>query len=180
MTAEVTPHHLLLTEDLVASYDPIFKVNPPLRIGDGRRGAARRRWPTAPSTASRPTMRRTRSRTRSASGARPRWGCVGLETALAVVQQAMVDTGLLDWAGVADRLAHQPARIGRLTSHGHPVEVGAPANLMLYDPAASWTVEPAGFVSRSRNTPYAGTTLPGRVVATFLRGRPTVLDGKLQ
>jgi dihydroorotase len=92
----------------------------------------------------------------------------------------MVDTGLLDWAGVAERMSTRPARIGRLAEHGQPVEVGAPANLTLYDPAAPWVVDPAELASRSRNTPFAGTTLPGRVIATFLRGRPTVLDGKPQ
>jgi dihydroorotase len=91
----------------------------------------------------------------------------------------MVDTGLLDWAGVADRMSSAPARIGRLGDHGRPIEDGAPANLVLYDPAATRVIEPADTASLSRNTPYAGRALPGRVVATFLRGRATVLDGKL-
>jgi dihydroorotase len=103
----------------------------------------------------------------------------GLETALRVVQQAMVDTGLLDWPGVADRMSVRPARIGRLTGHGAPLAVGGPANLTLYDPAApAEAVRPDG-ASKSRNTPFAGMLLPGRVVATFLHGTPTVLDGKL-
>jgi dihydroorotase len=103
----------------------------------------------------------------------------GLETALRVVHQAMVDTGLLDWRGVADRMSVRPARIGRLAGHGIPLAVGAPANLTLYDPAApAEAVVPAG-ASKSRNTPFAGMELPGRVVATFLRGVPTVLEGKL-
>jgi len=83
-----------------------------------------------------------------------------------------------DWAGVADRMSTRPAAIGRLGSHGHPIAVGSPANLVLIDADASWTVVPAELASRSRNTPYAGLTLPGRVVATFLRGRATVLEGK--
>ena len=91
----------------------------------------------------------------------------------------MVETGLLDWAGVADRMSFRPARIGRLTGHGRPLEAGEFANLVLVDPAARVTVEPTRLASKSRNTPYAGLTLPGRVVATFLRGRPTVLDGSL-
>jgi dihydroorotase len=90
----------------------------------------------------------------------------------------MVDTGLLDWAGVAERLSHAPARIGRLDGHGRPLAEGEPANVVLYDPAFSRTVDAADLASLSRNTPYAGMTLPGRVMATFLRGRPTVLDGK--
>jgi dihydroorotase len=103
----------------------------------------------------------------------------GLETALRVVQRAMVDTGLLDWAGVADRMSVRPARIGRLTGHGVPLAPGAPGHLTLYDPAAPATVVTPDGASKSRNTPVAGLELPGRVVATFLRGVPTVLDGKL-
>jgi dihydroorotase len=106
-------------------------------------------------------------------------GMIGLETALSVVQHTMVDTGLLDWAGVADRMSARPAAIGRLAGHGRPVASGEPANLVLVDPAYRGAVNPAGFASRSRNTPYAGRELPGRVVATFLRGRATVIDGKL-
>jgi dihydroorotase len=102
----------------------------------------------------------------------------GLETALSVVAAAMVETGRLDWSGVADRMSVRPARIGRLSAQGQPLLPGAPANLVLVDPAARWTVDPAASVSRSRNTPFAGRDLPGRIVATFLRGRPTVLDGK--
>jgi dihydroorotase len=91
----------------------------------------------------------------------------------------MVETGLLDWRGVADRLSVRPAAIGRLPGHGRPLSPGEPANLVLLDPAARWTVDANLLASRSRNTPYAGLELPGRVTATFLPGRPTVLDGKL-
>ena len=105
---------------------------------------------------------------------------LGLQTALSVVQATMVDTGLLDWAGVAERMATSPARIGRLPGHGRPLAEGEPANLVLYDPSQSRVVDPAEMVSLSRNTPYAGRELPGRVLATFLRGNATVLDGKLQ
>ena len=89
---------------------------------------------------------------------------LGLETALSVAVLAMRETGLLDWRGLADRMSAAPARIGGLTP--------------LVDPAARWTPDPAASASRSRNTPYAGRELPARVVATFLRGEPTVLDGK--
>jgi dihydroorotase len=102
----------------------------------------------------------------------------GLETALSVVAAAMVETGLLDWAGVADRMSVRPAAIGRLSGQGHALVAGGPANLVLVDPSARWTVDPALSASRGRNTPFAGRDLPARVVATFLRGRPTVLDGK--
>ena len=105
---------------------------------------------------------------------------LGLETALSIVQEALVDNGLLDWAGVAERMSYAPARIGRVGDHGQPIEEGAPANVVLYDPSVRRDVEASQSASLSRNTPYAGMELPGRVVATFLRGRPTVLDGKLQ
>jgi dihydroorotase len=105
-------------------------------------------------------------------------GMLGLETALSVVQEAMVETGLLDWAGVADRMSVRPAAIGLLDGQGRSLEVGAPANLVLVDPAARRTIDPFALASRSRNTPFAGRELPGAVVATFLRGKPTVLDGK--
>jgi dihydroorotase len=111
------------------------------------------------------------------------FGMLGLETALSVVQAAMVDTGLLDWAGVAERLSGAPARIGRCDTgdhaQGRPLAQGEPANLVLVDPSASGPVDARELASLSRNTPYDGRSLPGRVVATFLRGRPTVLDGKL-
>jgi dihydroorotase len=105
-------------------------------------------------------------------------GMTGLETALRAVQEAMVETGLLGWAEVADRMSARPAAIGRLPGHGQPLAAGSPANLTLYDPHPREPVDPAALASRSRNTPFAGMVLPGRVVATFLRGQPTVLDGK--
>jgi dihydroorotase len=86
---------------------------------------------------------------------------------------------LLDWSGVADRMSVAPARIGGLSEHGRPVAVGEPANLVVVDPTIRWTVSPAALVSKSRNTPYAGRTLPGRVVATVLRGRLTSRDGTI-
>lgn len=106
-------------------------------------------------------------------------GMVGLETALSVVQETMVDTGLLDWAGVADRMSFKPAKIGQATGHGRPVSAGEPANLTLVDAAYRGQVDPAGFASRSRNTPYEGRELPGRVTHTWLRGKATLVDGKL-
>ena len=104
----------------------------------------------------------------------------GLETALRVVQLAMVDTGLLDWAGVADRMSVRPARIGRVHGHGQPLTAGAPGTITLYDPVAPpEAVDPASHASKSRNSPFAGMSLPGRVAATFLRGTATVIDGKV-
>ena len=177
VTAEVTPHHLLLTEELVASYDPVFKVNPPLRSAERRRRAARRRSPTAPSTPSRTDHAPHPVEDKDCEWGAAAIGMLGLETALGVVAEAMVETGLLDWAGVADRMSVRPARIGRLEGHGRPLAVGEPANLVLVDPARPTTVDAHALQSRSHNTPYAGRTLPVSVVATFLRGRATVLDG---
>jgi dihydroorotase len=178
VTAEVTPHHLLLTDELVAGYDPVYKVNPPLRtaadvaalrdaLADGTIDCV------ATDHAPHPLEYKE---TEWAAAA---FGMTGLETALRAVQEAMVETGLLDWAGVADRMSARPAAIGRLSGHGQPLAPGSAASLTLYDPEPREAVDPDSHASRSRNTPFAGRVLPGRVVATFLRGRPTVLDGKL-
>ncbi|MFE7586837.1 dihydroorotase [Streptomyces gardneri] len=178
VTAEVTPHHLLLTDELVRSYNPVYKVNPPLRtekdvlalreaLADGTIDIV------ATDHAPHP------HEDKDCEWAAAAMGMVGLETALSVVQQTMVETGLLDWAGVADRMSFAPARIGRATGHGRPVSAGEPANLTLVDPAYRGVVDPADFASRSRNTPYEGRELPGRVTHTILRGRATVVDGKL-
>ena len=105
---------------------------------------------------------------------------LGLETALPIVIKTMVETGKLDWNAVAERCSRTPARIAGLTEHGHDPAEGVAANLTLVDPAGVWTVSPGDLTGPSRNTPYAGLELPGRVVATFFNGTPTVLDGKLQ
>ncbi|MGQ0466742.1 MAG: dihydroorotase [Sporichthyaceae bacterium] len=178
VTAEVTPHHLVLTEELVRSYDPIYKVNPPLRtqadvealregLADGTIDCV------ATDHAPHP------DEDKDCEWAAAAMGMLGLETALPIVQQTMVDTGLLDWTGVADRMSTRPARIGRVDGHGRGLVVDAPANVVLYDPAAPWTVDRDALASRSRNTPYRERTVPGSVIATFLRGKATVLDGKL-
>ncbi len=178
VTAEACPHHLLLTDELAASYDPIYKVNPPLRsaadVAALRAGLADGTIDIV-ATDHAPHPHEDKDCEWQAAA----FGMLGLETALSIVQQTMVDSGLIDWAGVAERLSYAPARIGRLADHGRPIAVGEPANIVLYDAAASRVVEASEMSSLSRNTPYAGRELPGRVVATFLRGKPTVLDGKL-
>jgi len=179
VTAEVTPHHLLLTDELATTYDPVYKVNPPLRTSEdvtALREALADGTIDAVATDHAPHSHEDKDCEWAAAA----MGMLGLETALSVVQEAMVETGLLDWAGVADRMSTRPARIGSLEDHGTALEVGAVANIVLVDPAARRVVDPFALASRSRNTPFAGRTLPGAVVATFLRGRPTVLDGKLQ
>ena len=172
ITAEVTPHHLLLTDALAATYDPIYKVNPPLRTAADveavRAGLADGTIDAVATDHAPHTVEDKESEWAAAA-----FGMLGLETALSVVQHSMVDPGLLDWAAVADRMSVRPARIGRLAGHGRPLHVGEPANLVLYDPSVSSVVRPQDSASLSRNTPYAGMTLPGRVVATFLRGRAT-------
>jgi dihydroorotase len=178
VTAEVTPHHLLLTDDLAESYDPVYKVNPPLRtqadVAALRQGLADGTIDCVATDHAPHPLEDKETEWETAA-----FGMTGLETALRVVQHAMVDTGLLDWAGVADRMSARPTQIGRLSGHGHPLQPGLPANLALYDPRPRDRVDPADHASKSRNSPFAGLELPGRVVATFLRGEPTVLDGKL-
>jgi dihydroorotase len=178
VTAEVTPHHLLLTCDLLEHYDPAFKVNPPLRTDDDvaalRAGLADGTI-DAVATDHAPHA----SHDKDHAFAEAAFGMLGLETAVGVVAASMVATGLLDWAGVADRMSLRPARIGRIANQGRPIAQGEPAHLTLVDPAGEWTVDPHRLASLSRNTPFAGRTLPARVVATFYGGRPTVLDGEL-
>lgn len=178
VTAEVTPHHLLLTDELVRSYNPVYKVNPPLRT---ERDVMALREALADGTIDIVATDHAPHphEDKDCEWAAAAMGMVGLETALSVVQHTMVDTGLLTWEGVADRMSHKPARIGRAEGHGRPVSAGEPANLTLLDPAYRGTVDPAGFASRSGNTPYEGRELPGRVTHTFLRGRATLMDGKL-
>jgi dihydroorotase len=169
----VTPHHLLLTDEKAVSYDPVFKVNPPLRTATDV-GALRDALVAgvidivatdhAPHTVE----------DKECEWAYARPGMLGLETALSIVLSVVGP----DWALIADRMSRTPARIAGLAEHGRDPAVGVPANLTLVDPSARWTVDPGDSASRSRNTPYAGLTLPGRIVATFLRGEPTVLDGK--
>ncbi len=183
VTAEVTPHHLLLTEELATSYDPVYKVNPPLRTATDvaalRAGLADGTIDCVATDHAPHPMEDKETEWQVAA-----FGMTGLETALRVVHAAMVETGQLDWAGVADRMSARPAAIGGLDGggaplQGRPLAAGSPANLVLYDPSARGVIDPAQHASRSRNTPFTGMTLPGQVHATFLRGVATVLDGKL-
>jgi dihydroorotase len=175
VTAEVTPHHLLLTDERVNGYDPVFKVNPPLRTGEdvaALRQALVEGVIDVVATDHAPHA--VQDKECEWGYARP--GMLGLETALSIVVEVLLNE--LGWDGIAERMSRAPARIAGLPDHGHRFAKGGPANLTLVDPAARWTVEPWALASRSRNTPYAGMELPAKVVATFLRGEPTVLDGK--
>lgn len=175
VTAEVTPHHLLLTDERARGYDPVYKVNPPLRTQsdvDALRAALADGTIDAVATDHAPHA--LQDKECEWGYAKP--GMLGLETALSIVVTTMLDA--LGWDGIAERMSRAPARIAGLSAHGHTPVKGTAANLTLVDPQARWTVDPASLASRSRNTPYAGMELTGRVVATFLNGVPTVLDGK--
>ncbi len=178
VTAEATPHHLMLTTDLLAGYDPIFKVNPPLRPSEdveALRMALSDGTIDVVATDHAPHARHDKEHTFVNAA----FGVMGLETALSVISTVMVGSGLLDWAGVAQVMSVRPARIAGLSGHGRPMAVGEPANLTLVDPSATVTVDRDASMSLSRNNPWHGRTLTGTVYATILRGRPTVLKGAL-
>jgi len=176
VTAEACPHHFTLTDELLGTFDAVYKVNPPLRtpadiaalkvgLADGTIDAiATDHAPHPPETKEQPLDQ-----------APP--GMLGLQTALSL---ALGELGL-DLPAVIRLLSTNPARIARLDDrHGGPVEVGRPANLVVFDPSATWTVVPAQLASKSRNTPYAGRTMTGVVRHTILRGAPVVVDGVAQ
>jgi len=178
VTAEVTPHHLLLTTDLLTGYDPTYKVNPPLRPVDdveALRQALADGTIDAVATDHAPHARHDKEHAFVDAA----FGMLGLETALAVVNTVMVQPGLLGWADVARVMSTNPARIAGLAEHGRELAVGEPANLTLIDPQAAVTVDRDASASLSRNNPWHGRTLTGAVHATYLRGVPTVMEGKL-
>ncbi|MDF2555497.1 MAG: dihydroorotase, partial [Microbacterium sp.] len=178
VTAEVTPHHLLLTDELVRGYDARFKVNPPLRRDEDvravREGLADGTIDiVATDHAPHPHEAKACEWQAAANG------MVGLESALRVVQHAVVDTGLLDWADVARVMSRTPATIGRLAGHGRPIAVGEPAHLTLHDPAGGGVFGTDDLHGLSVNSPYLGRELPGSTRWTFFGGRPTLRDGAL-
>lgn len=178
VTAEVTPHHLILTDELARGYDPVYKVNPPLRT---QADVDALREGLADGTID---IVATDHAPHSVEDKECEWdyaafGMVGLQTALSVVIETMVKPGRLSWAEVAERMSAAPAAIGRMINQGRPIAEGEPANLVLVDPDATWTVDPAGLAGKSGNTPYATMTLPGVVRWTVLYGEPTVADGEL-
>ena len=178
VTAEVTPHHLLLTDTKACGYDPVFKVNPPLRTSaDVELLRAALADGTIDIVATDHAPHALQDKECEWDQAKP--GMLGLQTALSVVIRTMVQPGLLDWRGVARVMSENPARIGGLAEHGRPLGVGEPANLALVDPDATWTVDGERLASKSTNTPFQGMQLPGLVRWTFLRGRPTVADAAL-
>ncbi|HOA87149.1 MAG: dihydroorotase [Microbacteriaceae bacterium] len=178
VTAEVTPHHLLLTDELVRGYDARYKVNPPLRREEDvlavRAGLADGTIDiVATDHAPHPAEAKSCEWQAAANG------MVGLESAVHIVQRVMVDEGLLSWADVARVMSRTPARIGGLATHGTPISAGAPAEITLYDPSGSRVFGTADLHGRSHNSPYLGTSLPGRVVTTMHDGYLTLDDGVL-
>ncbi|GAA1804296.1 dihydroorotase [Nesterenkonia flava] len=178
VTAEVTPHHLLLTDELVRSYDPVYKVNPPLRTAEDvealREGLADGTIDVIGTDhAPHPTQAKECEWVHAAMG------MTGLETALPVVQHAMVETGLISWRRFAEVTSERPAQIYGHAHHGRPLAAQEPANLILVDPHAARRVDPEQHATKGRNSPFRGLELPGQVRATFLSGHPVVLDGEL-
>lgn len=172
ITAEVTPHHLLLGVEEVASYDTTFKVNPPLRSAEhieALRAALADGTIDVVGTDHAPHARQDKDH--AFVDASP--GMLGLEQALAVVIETMVKPGRLDWAGVAERMSITPARIGRITGQGSGLGIGDHANFVLVDPDRRATVDKAASASIARNNPYHGRDLPDPVELTMFRGRIT-------
>lgn len=179
VTAEVTPHHLLLTEESVRSYNPVFKVNPPLRTQQDvlalRKGLAEGVIDSV-GTDHAPHS----SEHKDCEWDQAAFGMLGLQTAFSVLMMTMIETKLLSWRGLADRMSVAPAQIAGLTNQGQEIKVGSAANLVLVDPKAHWTVTKDLIASKSFNTPYEGMVLPGVIRHTIFNGKITVKDGMIQ
>ena len=178
VTAEVTPHHLALGTDLLTGYDPVFKVNPPLRPDEDRAAilaALVDGVVDAVATDHAPHARHDKEHAFEAAA----FGMLGLETAFAVVHDLMVRSGQMTMSDLVRRMSIDPARIAGLTEHGRSIAVGNPANLVVIDPERAVTVDAAVSHSLSRNNPWHGMSFTGAVHATILRGRITALDGKV-
>jgi dihydroorotase len=177
VTAEVAPHHFTLTDAECASFDPRFKVHPPLRteadVAAIRAGLADG---TIDAIATNHAPHTPESKERPFEEAPP--GMLGLETALALTLTELVEPGILPLAAALAVLSWRPAAIAGLQSQGGPIAPGRPANLVVIDPTVKWEVDPNRLASRARNTPYAGRKLTGRVRHTIFRGEPVVVDGE--
>ncbi len=179
ITAEVTPHHLLLDDDRLSSYDGVNRVNPPLReASDAHALRQALADGVIDCVATDHAPHAAHEKCVEFSAARP--GMLGLQTALSVVVETMVRPGLLNWRAVAKVMSENPARIAGLPDQGRPLAIGEPANLTVIDPDSSWTVDGTELASRSANTPYEAMTLPATVTATLLRGKITARDGKVE
>lgn len=172
LTAEVTPHHLLMTDDKLRTYDGLFRVNPPLR--EQRDTQALRQAlldGTIDCVATDHAPHGSEDKCVEFENARP--GMLGLESSLAVIAKLFVETGLADWRFIARVMSERPAEITRLPGHGRPLEVGEPANLTIVDPQHHWVSDSAQLASKSQNNPYAGEEFGARVTHTILRGSVT-------
>jgi dihydroorotase len=179
VSAEVTPHHLLLDHSRIAGYDPVFKVNPPLRAeSDVEALRAALAAGVIDCVATDHAPHAPHDKDCEWAAARP--GMLGLQTALSVVVETMVHGGALDWRGVARVMSERPAELAGLPDQGRPLEPGEPATLVLVDPDASWTVRGAELASIAGNTPFEGMKLPARVVTTIRRGRITAHEGEVR
>jgi dihydroorotase len=177
VTAEVAPHHLMLTTNEVLSYDPTYKVNPPLRPNEhveAVREALADGTIDAVATDHAPHARHDKEH----AFAEAAFGMLGLETALAVVIETMINTGLLSWPELAKRMSIMPAHIAQLADQGQSLIEGQPANVVIIDPAARAVVNRDESASLSRNNPWHGRELPDPVVATIWAGRVTYQKGQ--
>ncbi|MCX6471168.1 MAG: dihydroorotase [Corynebacteriales bacterium] len=179
ITAEVTPHHLLLDDSRLQTYDAVNKVNPPLRESSDC-AALRQALVDGVIDCVATDHAPHAEQDKCCEFAQARPGMLGLQTALSVIAATVVGTDGLDWRGVARVLSERPAQIVGLPDQGRPIAVGEPANLTVVDPDAEWTVSRSALASLSANTPFDTMTLPARVVATVLRGRVTALDGQVR
>ena len=181
VTAEVTPHHLLLTDSLAETYNPIYKVNPPLRTNEdvqALRAALADGTIDIVATDHAPHPRESKECEWSEAAN----GMLGLENALSVIQESMIENGLSNWKTIAERMSYAPARIGRVdasSGHGQITKVGVPANVILIDTKIRRKVSEMKSASKSSNNPYIDRTLPGQVLYTFLRGEMIVANGEL-
>lgn len=181
VTAEVTPHHLLLTDALAETYNPIYKVNPPLRTHEdvqALRTALADGTIDIVATDHAPHPRESKECEWSEAAN----GMLGLENALSVVQESMIESGLTNWKTIAERMSYAPARIGRVdasSGHGQMIKVGVAANVILIDTKIRRKVSEMKSASKSSNNPYIDRTLPGQVRYTFLRGEKIVAEGEL-
>lgn len=168
VTAEVTPHHLTLTESAVGEYDTHAKMNPPLRTAEdveSLREALRDGTIDLVATDHAPHHYDEKER----EFADAPFGIVGLETALALVVTELVEPGIIDFPALVDRMSTRPARLFHLD--GGTLAPGSAGDVTVFDPAREWTVDPADFLSKGRNTPYAGRALRGRAVYTIVAGQ---------
>ena len=177
VTADVTPHHLALTDEALVSYDTSFKVNPPIRADEDRAGLRDGLADGAiDAVATDHAPHSVEDKEVEFDQARP--GTTGLETALAVVLTELVEPGLLDLSSAIRAMSTAPARILGLGEHGGPIEPGQAANLVALDPAEAWTVGERPSATKGRNSAFTGRELRGRVRHTMLRGRFTVREGE--